>query len=301
MNVAPMIFRFCSGIGDARQAVEKQRPTRRRTPAAAAEPLEPLADLRRFVEPQHAVVDEDAGQLVADRAVEDHRRDRRIDAAAQRADDAAVADLRANLRRRLLHKRRHRPVAGAAADAVGEVAEDLEAALGVDDFGMKQQRVEPSLGSAIAATGALALVATTAKPVGRRGDEVAVARPDADLMRHVGEQRAAAPRRASTRRVAELALRRRRHRPPSVSRHQLHAVADAQHRRPRSNTAGVASSARRHPDTLFGPPDRMMPAGLRVANRLGRRVRRPDLRIDRQLAQTTGDELRVLRTRNRGR
>ena len=59
------------------------------------------------------------------------RRHRRIDAAAQRADDAAVADLRADPRRRLLDKRRHRPVAGAAADAVREVAQDLEAALGV--------------------------------------------------------------------------------------------------------------------------------------------------------------------------
>ena len=98
-----------------------------------------------FVEPQHAVVHEDARQLVADRAMDDQRGDRRIHAAAQRADDASVADLRANPRRRLLDKRRHRPVAGAAADAEGEVAQDLEAALGVDDFGMEQQRVEAAL------------------------------------------------------------------------------------------------------------------------------------------------------------
>ncbi len=101
-------------------------------------PLESLADLRRFVEPQHAVVDEDAGQLVADRAVNDERRHRRVDAAAQRADDMSVAHLGANPGRRLLHERGHRPVAGAAADAVREVAQDLEAMVGVDDFRVKQ-------------------------------------------------------------------------------------------------------------------------------------------------------------------
>ena len=47
----------------------------------------------RLVEPQQAVVHEDAGQPVADRPVDQQRRDRRIDAAAQAADDAAVADL----------------------------------------------------------------------------------------------------------------------------------------------------------------------------------------------------------------
>ena len=49
---------------------------------------------------------------------------------------------------------------------VGEVAQNLEAAFGVHDFRMEQQRVEPRSRSAIAATGALALVATTLKPAG---------------------------------------------------------------------------------------------------------------------------------------
>ena len=73
MNVAPMIFRFCLGIGDAGQPVEKQRrgvDEHQRQ----LQPLEALANLRRFVEPQHAVVDEDAGQLVADRAMNDAAR-----------------------------------------------------------------------------------------------------------------------------------------------------------------------------------------------------------------------------------
>ena len=269
------------------------------------QPLEPLPNLRRLVEPQHAVVDEDAGQLIADRAVKDERRDGRIDAAAQRADHAPAADLRANLRRRLFDKRRHRPVAGAAADAVGEVAQDLEAAFGVHDLGMKQQRVQPrGPESAIAATGAFALVATTAKPAGAAATKspwLAQTRISGGTSANSAAGSAAPPgarpawtRLRRDRRVAELALRRRRHRAAERVRHQLHAVADAEHRACRGRTAPDRSSARPASDTLLGPPDRMMPAGAARADRLGRRVRRPDLRVDRQLAQTTRDELGVL-------
>ena len=48
-------------------------------------------------------------------------------------------------------------------------------------------------------------------------------------------------------------------------------------------------------DTLFGPPDRMTPAGCRAAMRVERRVERQDLAVDGQLAQTSRDQLRELR------
>jgi len=51
--------------------------------------------------------------------------------------DLPAPDLRANLLRRLLDERRHRPVAGAAAHAVGEVAQDVEPVFGVYDLGVK--------------------------------------------------------------------------------------------------------------------------------------------------------------------
>ena len=50
---------------------------------------------------QEAVVDEDARELVADRAMHERRRDRRVDAAGQRADHATVADLGADALDRL--------------------------------------------------------------------------------------------------------------------------------------------------------------------------------------------------------
>ena len=56
-------------------------------------------DLLGLARPQQAVVDEDAGELVADGAVHQRRRDRAIDAAGEAADDAPVADLRPDARR----------------------------------------------------------------------------------------------------------------------------------------------------------------------------------------------------------
>jgi hypothetical protein len=47
--------------------------------------------------PQHAVVDEDRGELIADRLRDEQRGDGGIDAAADRGDDVPVADLLADL------------------------------------------------------------------------------------------------------------------------------------------------------------------------------------------------------------
>ena len=54
-------------------------------------------DLLGLVQPQQAVVDEDAGELVADRLVDQHGGDRAVDAAGEPADHAALADLGADL------------------------------------------------------------------------------------------------------------------------------------------------------------------------------------------------------------
>ncbi len=166
------------------------------------------------------------------------------------------------------------------------------------DLGMKQQRVERARSaSAIAAIGAFALVATTEKPAGAARDEVAVARPDANLGRHAGKQRRRpAPRRRSTATVAWPNSRcgAGATRPPSVSPSTACRSRCRAPGMPMSNSAGSHFGAPGS-DTLFGPPDRMMPDRLPRADLLGRRVRRPDLGIHRQLAQPPRDQLRVLR------
>ena len=61
--------------------------------------------------------------LVADRLVQQGGGDRGIDAAGEAADHLAAADLAADALDRLGAERRHRPVAAAAGDVMGEVAQ----------------------------------------------------------------------------------------------------------------------------------------------------------------------------------
>ena len=55
-------------------------------------------------------------------------------------------------------------------------------------------------------------------------------------------------------------MRRRRHFPAERVGHQLHAVADAEHRHAGREHA-VSQCGAPSSETLFGPPDRMMPTG----------------------------------------
>ena len=57
-----------------------------------------------------------------------------------------------------------------------------------------------------------------------------------------------------------------------------------------SGARGVSPSV-----TLFGPPDRMMPFGAKLAHEVVADVVRMDLAVDVRLAQAARDELRVLR------
>ena len=97
-----------------------------------------LHDLR-FAPAQQAVVDENAGELIADGFVQQRRRDTRIHAAAQAEDDPLVADLRADFFDGLVDVVAHRPILAASANAVDEVGDDLLAARRVHHLGMKLQ------------------------------------------------------------------------------------------------------------------------------------------------------------------
>ena len=83
--------RFSSGSVDALEP--REEPLRRvdvdeRDVEVAAERLDHLLGL---VLAQQAVVDEDAGELVADRLVDEQRGDGRVDAAGERAEHALAA------------------------------------------------------------------------------------------------------------------------------------------------------------------------------------------------------------------
>ncbi len=102
-------------------------------------------DLLGLVQAQHAVVDEDAGELVADRAVQQRGDDARVDAAGQAADDAGVADLRADRLDRVVDDVDHRPQRRDLRDVVQERADDLLAVLGVRDLRVELRRVQAAL------------------------------------------------------------------------------------------------------------------------------------------------------------
>ena len=93
-----MVRRFFSGSSMPARRFEEQRAGVDRLDAEMERVAEELHDPLRFVAAQHAVVDEDAGELVADGAVDQRRGDGRVDAARQAADDARRAHLGANAR-----------------------------------------------------------------------------------------------------------------------------------------------------------------------------------------------------------
>ena len=112
-----MMRRFSSG------SVMPSSRARKRSAASTCDErdvevaLERLDDLRRLVLPHQAVVDVDAGQLVADRLVDEQRRDGGVDPAGERAEHALLADLRADALDLLLDHGGGRPGRAGAGDA----------------------------------------------------------------------------------------------------------------------------------------------------------------------------------------
>ena len=94
-----------------------------------------------LVEAKKAVVDENAGQLVADRLVKEDGGNRGIHAARQAADDFLVTHLFADLRDRLLAVGAHGPIALAPGD-IDEVLIELLAVGRVMHFRVELHRVE---------------------------------------------------------------------------------------------------------------------------------------------------------------
>ena len=103
---------------------------------------ERLHHLLGFVQPQQAVVDEHAGELIADRAMNQRRRHRRIDAARQSEHHLLLADFGTDAADRLVDVTRHVPVATEAADIVHEALDDGLALQRMRDFRMKLHGVE---------------------------------------------------------------------------------------------------------------------------------------------------------------
>ena len=220
------------------------------------------------------MVDEDAGQLVADRLVDQHRRDRGIDAARQAADHPALADLVADLGDLGRAELGHRPVAGEAADVADEIGDQLAAVGGVDHLGMELDAVEAALLVGGRREGrAVGRRRRRGSPAGMRLDLVAMAHPHLVAL----ARRPQAVEQRGNRPVISMKARPNSlwspaaTRPPSCSAISLLAVADAEHRHARLEQMLPAARGLSSKVTEAGPPDRMMPSRLHPLKRLERR------------------------------
>ena len=101
---------FLFGVVDARQLSQETFPGVDHDEVHLEGLLEDLLDGFRLVLAHEAVVDEDAGQLVADGAVDERRTDRAVDAAGEGAEDLLVADGLFDLFHGVLNEGFDRPV-----------------------------------------------------------------------------------------------------------------------------------------------------------------------------------------------
>jgi hypothetical protein len=242
---------------------------------------------------QQSVVDEDAVQAVADGALDEHGRDRAVDAAREPEHDLAVrADDRAHFRDLALHDARRHPIAGQPTDLVEEVREELRAAQRVADLGMELHAEEAA--PRIADRGVRARVARRVhlETARQTRDLVAVAHPhdgvagDAleDAFRALDRDRA----------TSDLALVVGAHLAAEFLAHPLHAVADAEHR------DAEFEQLLRHLGRVTGvhrrrPTRQDHPGEVHARGELERLVRRRDLAPGVRLANPPRDQLRVLR------
>lgn len=184
-------------------------------------------DLIALVLSEEAVIDEDAGELLADRLRQEHRRHGGVDAARERAERLARADLLAQGFDRRADEGRHLPIALAERDAIDEVFEDLRAVLRVHDLGMELHGIELSRRVFHRRHRAVRRLCRDAEPRGRFGDIVGVAHPGDALLRHIGEEQGRLVRDRDLR-PAVLADGRRLDLAAELVRHELRAVAYAE-------------------------------------------------------------------------
>jgi hypothetical protein len=178
------------------------------------------------------VVDEHAGEPVADRLVDQHRGDGGIDAAGKAADHPALRpDLAADFRDRLVLEGAHGPIAGRARDGAHEVAQECGAVRGVHHLEVKLRRVEAPRLVGDHRDRRVGRGRDDAEARRRRGHAVAVAHPHGVFLAalpYAGHQRAL--RRHLDLGAAELAVVAALDLAAELVGHRLLAVADAEDR-----------------------------------------------------------------------
>ena len=131
-----------------------------------------------FIKPQQAMIDKNAGKLVANGAVNQGSRHRRVHAARQAKNDFLITHLLAYFFDRLADVIPHDPVRPRAADVEHKALEDSRALTGMRDLGVKLHTIKMT--SFVSNAGDRAAVGGGHQLETRRhfGHLVAVAHPD---------------------------------------------------------------------------------------------------------------------------
>ncbi len=250
-----------------------------------------LFDLDAFVLTQQTVIDEDAGELVADGLVDERCGHGGVDSAGEAADDPTGADLLADEFDLFVDDGFVRPVGGEAGDVEQEVLEDLLPVLRVEDFGVPLHAGELLRRAFEGCDGGVRGGGEDVEAGGRLGDGVPVGHPDLVVARGLGQE--CSGLRHGDRGGSVFALIGLGYAAAEGGRHELEAVADAhrghsevEHRGVEVRGGGVVDAR-----GATGEHD-----GHGVLRReLGRgRVVGDDLRVQAGFADAARDELGVL-------
>ncbi len=210
-----------------------------------------------------AVVDEHASELVADRAVHEQGRHRRVDTTGEAADDAPVPDLLADASDLIFGDRGRRPGPLAAAYLSKEAGEDLLPVGRVHHLGVELDAIDAALAVLYGRDRRGGGGGERSEAGGRLEDGVAVGHPAGLLLGHSRQQYAWLGNREVG--AAELAHLSLLDASAQLVDEQLHAVANAEHRHPQARADRAPGEALPGAYTDAGPPERTIPRGLRLA------------------------------------
>ena len=208
----------------------------------------------------------------------------------------AVANFLPRLGDRGVAEGGHRPAAGAARDAAGEIPQQRRTLRGVHDLGMELDAVEATHGVGDDREGRTLGHRDDVETVGDRDHAVAVTHPHLGppaRRPEVGEEIAASDDIEPG--AAELAALTRLHAPAQRRAHRLLAIADAEHGHAELENPGIG--ARRRGASHRGRPAREDERRRRRAVGRGPHlVEGDDLAVDAAFTDAAGDKLGKLRS-----
>ena len=244
-----------------------------------------------FLFPKEAVVDEDAGQLITDRPLQKSCHHAAVHAAGEAADHPVVSHLLSDPIALGVEKLAHSPVAGAAADAEQEVAENVHAVRRVGDFGMELNAPDRAFTMPDRREGTGLRGGDRLEPLGQSGDLVAVTHPDRCSFGNSGEEALVvenlqlSPSVLSVRCILHLAAQH--------LAGQLHSVTDTEHRNAEFENPRIAFGRARCTDTRR-PSGQNDPSRVQTPNRLDVGIRCHQQTEGAKFTHSSGDQLRVL-------